>query len=157
MAAGGLNMLPTPAGKSSIDLCSNFLEKVRIAVKVELETNLGALYGTAASRTHWIFALPSLNSKEELRDRFETVILNAGFPKQVYDGYSATGFSMIDEIEASAMLFQKQEVASQSGVGAIVILASYGEGSSDVISYEIINAKTFAISQFVPSDISPLG
>lgn len=126
-----INLPPLPPGKSEVDVASDYLFKVRQAMRIELQKRLGEVFNRQERNIQWCFTVP-VHFDDAARSAFRTAIIQAGYTRDVNDNR----ITLTPEPKAVALYCSKSGLLDLKTKDAVLIVDA-GGGTVDLIAYEV--------------------
>jgi len=145
--AGGLytssiNHCPLPPGKSEIDVSADYLSKVRMAMRSQLQMSLGELFFQEERNTQYYFTIPGIWN-EAVQKALRAAIIQAGYLGDENDDC----LSYVSEGEAAAHYCLKYSVLSLQ-VKDVVLIVDCGGATVDLQAFELANGSPLSFAKF---------
>jgi hypothetical protein len=131
-----------PPGKSEIDVSADFLLKVRMALKSELQTSLGELFSREEKNIHYYFTIPGIWNDAGQKS-LRAAIIQAGYLRDENDNR----LNFVTVGEAAALHCLKLSMLKVQ-VKDVVLIVDCGAGRADVQACELISENPYCFVEY---------
>jgi len=136
-----INLPPLPPGKSEIDVAADYLAKLRVAMRHQLQKTLGEVFNREERNIKYFLTVPAIwNDAGKAATR--QAAIRAGFIRDENDNR----LTLITEPEAAAMFCSKTGLLDLK-IHDAVLIVDCGGGTVDLIAYEVEEENPFTVAE----------